>query len=198
MIPVFIYFLSPIVAIPLDQSNNQTNFIEIKPRNQTLLTPTLSEDKSNLISVQSLKEPIHTVDTSTQETTSADVQSVIQAPYIVVSNPLIPHFLAARTLLQTPYLTAARSRPLNYYPQLPQQSFVQPQTYYTHSTRPQSYYSPQDAFFRLLNPFVFPSSPGLTCVGVACNQNNVGGASGVETCVGGNCNQNNGRKKASC
>merc|ERR1712240_336661 len=61
--------------------------------------------------------------------------------------------------------------------------------------QPQSYYSPQDAFFRLFNPFVFPSSPGLTCVGVACNQNNVDGASGVETCAGGNCNQNNARRK---
>merc|ERR1712240_169722 len=63
--------------------------------------------------------------------------------------------------------------------------------------QPQSYYSPQDAFFRLFNPFIFPASPGLTCVGVACNQNNFGGSSGVETCVGGICNQNNGRKKRS-
>merc|ERR1719153_609009 len=63
---------------------------------------------------------------------------------------------------------------------------------------PQTYYSKQDAFFRLFNPFMFPSSPGLTCVGVACNQNNFGGIFGAsETCIGGICNQNNGKKKRS-
>merc|ERR1719357_1974630 len=74
-------------------------------------------------------------------------------------------------------------------------SVVKPQKHTL--VHPQTYYSKQDAFFRLFNPFMFPPSPGLTCVGVACNQINFGGFLGVETCVGGICNQNNGRKKRS-
>merc|ERR1719334_736676 len=75
-------------------------------------------------------------------------------------------------------------------------SVVKPQKHTL--VHPQTYYSKQDAFFRLFNPFMFPSSPGLTCVGVACNQNNFGGIFGAsETCIGGICNQNNGKKKRS-
>merc|ERR1719357_2262955 len=61
-------------------------------------------------------------------------------------------------------------------------SVVKPQKHTL--VHPQTYYSKQDAFFRLFNPFMFPSSPGLTCVGITCNQNNFGGIFGAETCIG--------------
>jgi len=190
--PVFIYFLSPILAVSLDQSNNQTNSTEIKLRNLTLPISTQSEDKSNLISVQSPKDDVRTVDILKQGPTSTNVHPLLKASYFVV-----PPYFVAQTQLQTPYIAGPRSLPFNYYSQAPQKTLVQPQTYFAHSNLPKTYYSPQEAFFRLFNPFMLPSSPDLTCVGVACNQNNVGGFSGVTTCVGGKCNQDNFRKKRS-